>query len=41
MEYTELSIQNGVILFAGLMMLSGIVFTLWDTEKKSNQELVA
>jgi MFS family permease len=41
MEYTELSIRYGVILFAGLMMLSGIVFTLWDTEKTSNQELVA
>tara|TARA_B110000444_G_scaffold260535_1_gene307897 strand:- start:5144 stop:6400 length:1257 start_codon:yes stop_codon:yes gene_type:complete len=41
MEYTELSIKYGVIIFAGVMMLSGIVFTLWDTEGNADHELVA
>ena len=38
MEYTQLSIQYGLILFAGLMMCSGIGFTLWDTKDTSPHE---
>lgn len=41
MEYTDLSIQNGLIIFAGLMMASGIVFTLWDTSDSPNHDSVA
>ena len=41
MEYTDLSIQNGLIIFAGLMMASGMVFTLWDTSDSPNHDSVA
>lgn len=41
MEYTDLSIQNGLIIFAGLMMVSGMVFTLWDTNDSQNHDSVA
>lgn len=41
MEYTDLSIQNGLIIFAGLMMASGLVFTLWDTSDSPNHDSVA
>lgn len=41
MEYTQLSIQDGLIIFAGLMMLSGVVFTLWDTKDTPTHEPAA
>ena len=37
MEYTSLSIKNGIIIFSSIMMLSGVIFTLWDTERTKQE----
>jgi len=32
MEQTSLTIQQGILLFSSVMVLSGIVFSLWKAE---------
>ena len=34
MENTDLGIQNGILLFASIMVLSGIGFTMWQPVDK-------
>lgn len=35
MENTDLGIQNGIMVFAGVMVLSGIAFSMWQPEAPS------
>lgn len=35
MENTDLGIQNGIMMFAGVMVLSGIAFSMWRPESPS------
>lgn len=37
MEYTDLSMRNGIIIFSSVMMLSGAIFTLWKTEPNQDE----
>jgi uncharacterized membrane-anchored protein len=32
MENTELGIQNGIMLFSSIMILSGLAFSMWKPE---------
>ncbi len=40
-EYTDLGIQNGILLFSGVMIASGIFFSLWKTEFPDHAQAVA
>jgi len=40
-EYTELGIQYGILLFSGVMIVSGIFFSLWKTEFPDRVQAVA
>ena len=40
-EYTDLGIQNGILLFSGIMIVSGIFFSLWKTEIPDRSQAVA
>ena len=40
-EYTELGIQYGILLFSGVMIVSGIFFSLWKTEFPGRVQAVA
>ena len=40
-EYTELGIQYGILLFSGVMIASGIFFSLWKTEFPDRVQAVA
>ncbi len=40
-EYTDLGIQNGILLFSGVMIASGIFFSLWKTEFPDRAQAVA
>ena len=40
-EYTELGIQYGILLFSGVMIVSGIFFSLWKTEFHDRVQAVA
>lgn len=40
-EYTDLGIQNGILLFSGIMIVSGIFFSLWKTELPDRSQAVA
>ena len=40
-EYTELGIQYGILLFSGVMIVSGIFFSLWKTEFPDRVQVVA
>ena len=40
-EYTELGIQYGILLFSGVMIVSGIFFSLWKTDLPDRVQAVA
>ncbi len=40
-EYTELGIQYGILLFSGVMIVSGIFFSLWKTDFPDRVQAVA
>ena len=40
-EYTELGIQYGILLFSGVMIVSGIFFSLWKTDAPDRVQAVA
>lgn len=40
-EYTDLGIQNGILFFSGVMIVSGIFFSLWKTEFPDRAQAVA
>ena len=40
-EYTELGIQYGILLFSGIMIVSGIFFSLWKTDFPDRVQAVA